>query len=192
MRKTRKNRPPDVARALNALRRMVRGLRSAAETVERGLRVSAAQLFVLSELSQIPDQSVKDLAAVTMTTHSTVSQVVGQLIAKGLVTRSADASDRRRSVLRLTRQGTTLVRRAPRAIQEDLIDGFATLRPSERRGLASGLEKWLAASGLGGVPSTMLFDKPLLGERTTRSGRQKMKKDRGDTALSHFQPLSPD
>ena len=192
MRKTRKNRPPDVARALNALRRMVRGLRSAAETVERGLRVSAAQLFVLSELSQIPDQSVKDLAAVTMTTHSTVSQVVGQLIAKGLVTRSADASDRRRSVLRLTRQGTTLVRRAPRAIQEDLIDGFATLRPSERRGLASGLEKWLAASGLGGVPSTMLFDKPLLGERTTRSRKQKMKKDRGDTALSHFQPLSPD
>ncbi len=135
--------------------------------------MSAAQLFVLSELSQVPDQSVKDLAAVTMTTHSTVSQVVGQLIAKGLVTRSADASDRRRSVLRLTRQGTTLVRRAPRAIQEDLIDGFATLRPSERRGLASGLEKWLAASGLGGVPSTMLFDKPLLGERTTRSGKQK-------------------
>ncbi len=173
MRKTRKNRPPDVARALNALRRMVRGLRSAAETVERGLRVSAAQLFVLSELSQVPDQSVKDLAAVTMTTHSTVSQVVGQLITKGLVTRSADASDRRRSVLRLTRQGTTLVKRAPRAIQEELIDGFATLRPSERRGLASGLEKWLAASGLGGVPSTMLFDKPLLGERTTRSGKQK-------------------
>ncbi len=173
MRKTRKNRPPDVARALNALRRMVRGLRSAAETVERGLRVSAAQLFVLSELSQVPDQSVKDLAAVTMTTHSTVSQVVGQLITKGLVTRSADASDRRRSVLRLTRQGTTLAKRAPRAIQEALIDGFATLRPSERRGLASGLEKWLAASGLGGVPSTMLFDKPLLGERTTRSGKQK-------------------
>jgi len=168
MRKARKSRPPDVARALNALRRMVRGLRSAAETVERGLRVSAAQLFVLSELAQIPDQSVKDLAAVTMTTHSTVSQVVGQLIVKGLVTRTADPSDGRRSVLRLTRQGTKLVKQAPRAIQEDLIEGFGTLRPSERRGLASGLEKWLAASGLGGVPSTMLFEKPLLGKRGMR------------------------
>jgi DNA-binding MarR family transcriptional regulator len=173
MRKARKNRPADVARALNALRRMVRGLRSAAETIERGLRVSAAQLFVLSELSQVPDQSVKDLAAVTMTTHSTVSQVVGQLIAKGLVTRTADASDRRRSVLRLTRQGTTLVKQAPRAIQEELIDGFATLRASERRGLAIGLEKWLVASGLGGVPSRMLFDKPLLTKRTTRSRKRK-------------------
>ena len=173
MRKAKKVQPPDVSRALNALRRMVRGLRSAAEAVERGSRVSAAQLFVLSELAQVPDQSVKDLAAVTMTTHSTVSQVVGQLIAKGLVTRTADASDGRRAVLRLTRPGTNLVKQAPRVIQEDLIDGFGTLRPSERRGLASGLEKWLVASGLGGVPSTMLFEKPLLNKRTTRSGKRK-------------------
>ena len=159
---------PDVHRALNALRRMVRGLRSAAESVERDLRISAAQLFVLSELAQIPDQSVKDLAAVTMTTHSTVSQVVGQLITKGLVTRTTDAADGRRSVLRLTRQGATLLRKSPRAIQEELIDGFATLRRSEQRGLANGLEKWLDASGLGNVPSSMLFEKPLLKGRGAR------------------------
>lgn len=147
---------------------MVRGLRSAAESVERELRVSAAQLFVLSELAQVPDQSVKDLAAVTLTTHSTVSQVVGQLISKGLVTRTADESDARRGVLRLTRQGTTLLKKSPRAIQEDLIEGFNTLRPAERRGLANGLEKWLDASGLGGVPSTMLFDKPILDRRKSK------------------------
>lgn len=148
---------------------MVRGLRSAAESVERDLRISAAQLFVLSELAQVPDQSVKDLAAVTMTTHSTVSQVVGQLIDKGLITRTTDAADGRRSVLRVTRQGASLLRRSPRAIQEELIEGFAALRPSEQRGLANGLEKWLDASGLGGVRSTMLFEKP----PSRDSGRRK-------------------
>jgi hypothetical protein len=61
----------------------------------------------------------------------------------------------------VTRQGTNLLKKAPRAIQEDLIDGFALLSPAERRGLANGLEKWLAASGLSGVPSSMLFDRPL-------------------------------
>jgi DNA-binding MarR family transcriptional regulator len=95
------------------------------------------------------------------------------LIAKGLVTRSADTSDGRRSVLRLTRQGTNLVRQAPRAIQEDLIDGFVTLRPSERRGLTIGLEKWLTASGLGGVRSTMLFERPLLTKRPARGSKRK-------------------
>jgi DNA-binding MarR family transcriptional regulator len=163
----------DVSRAINALRRMVRGLRSAAETVERRLSISAAQLFVLRELASLPDQSVKDLAGVTMTTHSTVSQVVGQLIEKGLVTRTTDKLDGRRSVLRVTRQGTVLLRKAPRAIQEDLVDGFALLTPQERRALASGLEKWLATSGLSGARATMLFEKPLLSRRKRIAKRRK-------------------
>jgi len=169
---------PDVFRAINALRRMVRGLRSAAESVERNLKISAAQLFVLSELAQVPDQSVKDLAALTMTTHSTVSEVVGQLVSKGLVARTADEFDARRGVLRLTRQGSNLLKRAPRAIQEDLIEGFGTLRPSERRGLANGLEKWLDASGLSGVPSTMLFEKPVL-DRGARGKSKKSAREKG-------------
>jgi DNA-binding MarR family transcriptional regulator len=165
MPKPKRYRQTDVARALNAVRRMVRGLRSAAEAVERGLRISAAQLFVLTELARVPDQSVKDLAAATMTTHSTVSEVVGQLIVRGLVTRTPDAADRRRSVLHLTRRGANLVKKSPRAVQTNLIEGFGKLRPSERRALASGLDKWLDASGLGGVPSTMLFAKRLLPKR---------------------------
>ncbi|MFL5477604.1 MAG: MarR family winged helix-turn-helix transcriptional regulator, partial [Gemmatimonadaceae bacterium] len=123
MRKAKSDPQTDVSRAINALRRMVRGLRASAESSERDLRVSAAQLFVLSELSQLPEQSVKDLAARTMTTHSTVSEVVSQLIAKGLVARTADASDGRRALLRLTRQGGMLLKKSPRAIQEDLIEG---------------------------------------------------------------------
>ncbi|HJP84798.1 MAG TPA: MarR family winged helix-turn-helix transcriptional regulator [Gemmatimonadaceae bacterium] len=150
----------EVARAINALRRMVRGLRAAAESIERDLRISAAQLFVMSELAASPDQSVKDLAQVTMTTHSTVSEIVSQLLAKGLVTRTTDPADARRSVLRLTRQGTNLLRRSPRAIQHDLIEGFGNLRPSARRGLANGLEQWIEASGFGATPSAMLFEKP--------------------------------
>lgn len=158
----------EVSRAINALRRMVRGLRAAAEAVERDLKVSAAQLFVLSELAESPDQSVKDLAQVTMTTHSTVSEIVSQLLAKGLVTRSTDPTDARRSVLRLTRQGSNLLRRSPRAIQQDLIEGFGNLRATDRRHLASGLERWIEASGLGSTPSAMLFERPASNRKSNR------------------------
>jgi DNA-binding MarR family transcriptional regulator len=159
----------EVARAINALRRMVRGLRGAAETVERDLKISSAQLFVLSELAASPDQSVKDLAQTTMTTHSTVSEVVSGLLAKGLVTRTVDSRDARRSVLRLTKSGLNLVRRSPRAIQQDLIEGFGSLRRTERRALAIGLEKWIEASGLAATPSAMLFEKAI----PARSGRRR-------------------
>src|SRR2546426_62056 len=82
MPKSPRKREPDVSRALNALRWMVRGLRSAAEAIERDVRISAAQLFVLSELAQVPDQSVKDLAAVTPT----------MLFVKPLLTKPASRS----------------------------------------------------------------------------------------------------
>jgi len=170
MPKPKRKRQPDLSRALNAVRRMVRGLRSAAEAVERELSISAAQLFVLRELGQVPDLSVKDLAAVTMTTHSTVSQVVGQLITKGLVTRNSDPTDGRRAVLRLTRPGASLVKRSKRVIQTDLIEGFDTLGKSDQQALANGLEKWLDASGLARTPPRMLFDKPLLEKRGSRPG----------------------
>jgi DNA-binding MarR family transcriptional regulator len=172
MPKPKKSTQPELSRALNALRRMVRGLRSAAEAVERELNVSAAQLFVLRELAQVPDQSVKDLAAVTMTTHSTVSQVVSQLLAKALVTRTRDEGDGRRAVLRLTRQGAALVKRSPRVIQADLIKGFGALRGPDRLALANGLERWLDASGLGGVPSSMLFERRLLHGDASRSRKK--------------------
>jgi DNA-binding MarR family transcriptional regulator len=159
---------------------MVRGLRSAAEAVERDFRISAAQLFVLTELGTMPDQSVKDLAEVTMTTHSTVSQVVGQLISKGLVSKSPDAADGRRSVLRLTSDGHSLLRRAPRAVQEDLIDGFSSLRPTVQRSVTSGLEKWLEASGMGAVKSGMLFERPLLTQQKKPGGKsERMRRSRG-------------
>jgi hypothetical protein len=89
------------------------------------------------------------------------------------VTRTTDTLDGRRSVLRLTRQGAALLRKAPRAIQEDLVDGFALLTPSQRRGLAIGLEKWLTASGLSGAHPAMLFDKPFLTGRKRVAKRQK-------------------
>ncbi|HJP60982.1 MAG TPA: MarR family transcriptional regulator [Gemmatimonadaceae bacterium] len=168
MAKPSKTDQQEVARAINALRRMVRGLRTAAESIERNLRISAAQLFVMRELADSPDQSVKDLAQVTMTTHSTVSEIVSQLLSKGLVTRSTDPADARRSVLRLTRQGARLLRRSPRPIQQDLIEGFGNLRAADRRGLANGLERWIEASGLGSTPSAMLFAKPLLKRPASR------------------------
>ena len=76
-------------------------------------------------------------------------------------------------MLRLTRQGAALLRKAPRAIQEDLVDGFELLTHSERRGLAIGLEKWLAASGLSGVRPAMLFEKPPLNVRKRVTKRRK-------------------
>ena len=118
----------DAERAMNALRRLVRALRVSTVAVQRTSGISGAQLFVLRALVERPGQSMRDLVARTLTSQSTVSEVVARLIARGLVTRQAAPDDGRRAVLNPTPAGRALVRTAPPTVQADLIEGLHASR----------------------------------------------------------------
>jgi DNA-binding MarR family transcriptional regulator len=158
MHRRRARQSPDLARALDALRRIVRAGRGSAQTVESRYGVSAAQLFVLQILAESPGLSIKDLVGLTLTTNSSVSEVVGRLVGSGLVTRETASEDRRRKVLRLTEDGREIVRRSPRTVQQDLIEGFTRLSAAHQRSLAASLDEWCRVSGFGSFPPTMLFE----------------------------------
>lgn len=145
-------------RAMDGLRRLVRALRAASAAAERAHGVSTAQLFALRQIALGPGQSLRDLAARTLTAQSSVSEVVARLCEHGLVARRTSSRDRRSVELHVTDDGWTVLRQSPDTIQERLISAFDTLSPEQQAVLASGLEAWLAASGLHGVPATMFFE----------------------------------
>jgi DNA-binding MarR family transcriptional regulator len=68
-----------------------------------------------------------------------VSVVVSRLVARGLVTRSASASDARRVDISLSSNGRALARRAPRAAQAQLIEAAAKLPAKQLKSLARDL-----------------------------------------------------
>jgi DNA-binding MarR family transcriptional regulator len=148
----------DTMRIMDALRRIVRELRVAAHGSEVDLGVSAAQLFVLRKLLADPGQSMSDLAQRTQTSQSSVSEVVARLVSRGFVARHPAASDRRRVELTLTPEGRSAAARAPRTIQERLLAGLDQLDQEQRHVLATGMDAWLSAAGLGDVPPTMFFE----------------------------------
>lgn len=154
----RRRHSADLSRALDSLRRIVRVGRGSSQAVESRYGVTGAQLFVLQTLAQSPGMSIKDLVALTLTTNSSVSEVVGRVVAAGLVTRETSEDDRRRKVLTLTERGREIVRRSPRSMQQDLIEGFTNLPEARQRSLASGLEEWCRLSGFAALPATMLFE----------------------------------
>ena len=145
-------------RIMDALRRAVRTLRQANQTARRELGVSAAQLFVLRQIAELPGLSLSDLAARTHTAQSSVSEVVSRLVAGGLILRSVSTVDKRRVRLALTPVGESITARATSTIQERLIGGLGHLSDAERARLADSLEAWLAAAGLEKVPPTMFFE----------------------------------
>ncbi|HVN86706.1 MAG TPA: MarR family transcriptional regulator [Candidatus Binatia bacterium] len=148
----------DVRAVLDALRRIVQGLRVSARAAERLHGISGAQLFVLQQLSEDGPHSVGSLAAQTFTHQSSVSVVVGRLAKGGFVQRLPGRADARRTEVTLTARGRALLRRAPEAAQVRLINGLQRLAPRQRRAIATGLAALVRAMDLHGDSPALFFE----------------------------------
>jgi DNA-binding MarR family transcriptional regulator len=148
---------PDLAGALDSIRRVLRVLRRGAGQSERELGIGSAQLFVLQQLAERPAASVNELAARTYTHQSSVSVVVRRLVAQGLVSRRRASEDGRRRELSLTAAGRRLVARAPVPAQVRLIEGLSRLTQAEIATLRRLLGKVVIEMGAAHEPPTMFF-----------------------------------
>lgn len=162
------------ARALDALRAIVRALRLNSHVVERRIGLTGAQLFVLQQLAEAPARSMNELAARTLTHQSSVSVVVSRLVERGLVTREASPADARRTEIALSPRGRAMLKRAPVTVQSQLIAGMRKLPAARLRALAAGLEQWIRASGIESAnPPLLMEDAP-----AARSGARAKRRTR--------------
>lgn len=146
----------DSQRILDAVRRLVRLLRLYDRSAQNRLGLSAAQLFVLSELGKTPSLSLGALAERTHTDQSSVSVVVTRLVEAGLVERQRAQDDGRRLVLSLTRAGRSALQKAPPVAQEQLLEIIGRLTPAERKRFADTFAHIVDELGAG--PAPMLFE----------------------------------
>jgi MarR family transcriptional regulator, lower aerobic nicotinate degradation pathway regulator len=158
LRRARPGRAANVQGALDALRRIVQGIRLSASQAERQTGLSGAQLFVLQQLAEAPGQSLNALAARTRTHQSSVSTVVTRLVGRGLVSRRRDPADGRRLVLDLTAAGRDLLTGAPETAQSRLIAALERLPRPALRALVANLEALVAAVGMDAEPAPLFFE----------------------------------
>jgi DNA-binding MarR family transcriptional regulator len=144
--------------AMDGLRRIFRALRQA-DAVSRGAGgLPSAQLFVLRQIGLQPESSVTDLCSATLTSQSSVSEVVARLEGSGLVTRVRDDDDNRRAKLSLTASGRKFLDDSPQPFQERLVGALRRLSSDDREALARGMEAWLREAGIADAPAPMFFE----------------------------------
>jgi DNA-binding MarR family transcriptional regulator len=148
----------DTRAVLDAVRRIVHGLRESSRRAEKHVGLSGAQLFVLHKLAESPALSLNELAALTHTHQSSVSTVVARLEAAGLVRRAWSTADGRRLELSLTHKGRQLAERAPDMAQERLIAAIEAMPATRRRQLASGLTEVARALDSSAATPAMFFE----------------------------------
>ncbi len=143
---------------LDSLRRIVQALRESSSRAEHQLGITGAQLFVLETLSEVPSQSLNELAARTHTHQSSVSTVVTRLVEAGLVARQRSERDARRLELALTARGRRLIARTPGVVQNQLIRTIETLPARSRRQLAVLLRQVVGGLDTRETRPPMFFD----------------------------------
>lgn len=118
-----------------------RVLRSSIRTDYPWESLPMAQVELLQRLADEPGLRINDLAQRHRLANNTVSTLVQQLVAAGLVRREPSAADRRAVTVRLTDQGTELI---------------AAWRAAHERRIAAALDQLSAAdreSVLGALPA---------------------------------------
>jgi DNA-binding MarR family transcriptional regulator len=149
----------DVQSILDSLRRMVRGLRGAAQSSERAVGISGAQLFVLEELARAPAASLNELAGRTLTHKSSLSVVVARLVERGLVQRTPSRDDRRSAALYLTARGRKALEKSSASPQARMITALRQLSAAEVAAFAVLFEKLNHELNFDVLEPTMLFEK---------------------------------
>jgi MarR family transcriptional regulator, organic hydroperoxide resistance regulator len=148
----------DLTGAVDAVRRLIRGLRLAEQRTRSATGLSAAQLFVLGGLREASGVSLSDLAERTLTDRTSVSAVVERLELDGAVRTERDPDDRRRTLVHITAAGRRRLATAPAPPTVQLVAALRRLTPAQLGNLTSSLGALLDAMGLRDAPATMLFE----------------------------------
>jgi DNA-binding MarR family transcriptional regulator len=96
---------PDVLQFMQLLWAITHGLQTTSKRMTRDLGVTGPQRLVLRVIGLFPGASPGTLARVLHVHPSTLTGVLQRLASQGLLERTADPDDRRRSILRLTPRG---------------------------------------------------------------------------------------
>jgi DNA-binding MarR family transcriptional regulator len=135
-------------------------------------------MFILHVLQHEDDLSLNELADRTATDQSSASLAVGKLVSDGYIRRTPSDEDRRQVRLSLTAKGRALVRQAPPAAQERIMESVEAMRPSDRAHLMALLDNLMA----GMLPadegrSPMLFqDDPNMARKASAKKRARATK----------------
>lgn len=117
---------------MKLLWRLDHALQTASRRMAASLGVTGPQRLALRVVGKFPGITPGETAAILRLHPSTVTLIVDGLARAGLVGRSEDPADRRRTRLRLTPAGKTLAGRAGGTVEEAMRRTLARVAPAER------------------------------------------------------------
>jgi len=128
-------------RALTAIRRIVHAVDRNSKSVERAAGLTVPQFVVLAAVRAQGEVTSAKLSAAVSLSPATVTLILDNLAARGLVERYRNLDDRRIVHSRLTPQGADVLASAPRFMDQRFATRLAGLAPERREAILAALEE---------------------------------------------------
>jgi len=144
-------------RVLAAVRRIVPAVDRHSKTVEKAAGMTLPQLVVLAAIRAQGEVTSARLSAAVSLSPATVTMILDNLAARGLIERYRNLEDRRVVHSRLTPAGAGVLAKAPRFLHERFLSRFAQLPAERQEAMLRALQE---VAELMGAPAALAPDAP--------------------------------
>jgi DNA-binding MarR family transcriptional regulator len=134
--------------ALQKLRIVVRAAQRHSTWIEKQCGVTGAQLWLMQELHETPGLRVGELAERLAIHQTTTSNMLNALVRKKLLVKNRETSDQRVVTLSLTKEGMSIVAKAPKPVRGVLPEALRRMDQKSLGDLTRGLQALLAEIGI--------------------------------------------
>jgi DNA-binding MarR family transcriptional regulator len=148
----------DTRAIMDSFRTIVQGLRNSSRQSHLHAGLTSAQFFVLQQIKSRNGLSLNELAELTFTHQSTVSETVGRLVSLHLVSKLKSKSDSRSLVLSVTKNGAAKLRSSSKTAQQSLIESVLSLPKAKRGILSKLLNEVVSRTNFSKQPPSLFFE----------------------------------
>lgn len=143
---------------LIALRRIIRATDLQSKQLFKTAGLTIPQVVVLQSIRDMGEVTTGQVSDRVNLSQSTVTSILDRLESRGLVERYRSVADRRVVHLRLTKQGQTVLRKAPSLLHERFVVAFTALNPARQTQIIDALEEVAGMMGAGDLDAAPLLD----------------------------------
>jgi DNA-binding MarR family transcriptional regulator len=140
-------------RVLTAIRRIVHAVDRHSKTVEKAAGLTLPQFVVLAAVRAQGEVTSTRLSAAVSLSPATVTMILDNLEARGLIERYRNLEDRRVVHSRLTARGAEVLAKAPRFLHERFVQRFAQLPQARQEDMLRMLEEVADMMGAAAAPA---------------------------------------
>lgn len=126
---------------LMQIRKIMRAIELHSASLASRYKLTTPQLILLKALLKKGATKPARLAEEVNLSHATVTGIIQRLESKNLISRDADANDRRSYRLNITEAGKAMLDSMPPLLQESFIEKLATLENWEKTQMLSSLQR---------------------------------------------------